>query len=491
MSHRHVRDKQDQGRSTYEPAERVLIVDDRPAFRATLRAMLEELALEVAEANDAGEAERLMSGRLFQLVLCDWRTPEEDSLSLVKRLIPSQRRRGLDPELIFMSASADSELALQAVELGAIDFIAKPLSSTELHFRVRRALSERRSYALLNGYEEHEAPEGLSALLGHSPVMRGLYDVIRQVSKTQSTTLISGESGTGKELIAQALHALSPRAGGPFIVINCAAIPESLIESELFGHARGAFTDASEERSGLFRQAEGGTIFLDEVGELPFAVQGKLLRALQAREVRPLGSNETMPINVRVISATHRPLLDDVQAGRFRLDLYYRLNVIQIQAPPLRERTEDVPLLAKRFLERACARLTRSSLSFSEEALALLEQYCWPGNVRELENAIEHAAVLAQGDLVEAQDLPSTVGAQESPLAQVKLSAIARKDGVLTLNVKRELSIKKHTQTVERLLILRALEQSDWVKSRAAEALDISPKTLLYKMKDYNIEGRT
>jgi two-component system, NtrC family, response regulator AtoC len=380
-----------------------------------------------------------------------------------------------------MSAHADTDTALNAIELGVIDYIAKPFQMQEMSFRVQKALTERRMYARLSAYGGG-ATEDLEGMVGRSAVMRALFQMIERIAPTQSTVLIQGQSGTGKELIARAVHALSDRARKPFVALNCAAIPETLLESELFGHVRGAFTGAEDDRRGLFEEAEGGTIFLDEVGELPLSLQVKLLRVLQEREVKPLGANKSRAVDVRVIAATLKDLEQEVSLGLFRGDLYYRLNVIPITAPLLRERPDDIPLLAERFIKEASARFGIPKPNLTPAALQALLACPWPGNVRELSNAIEHAVVLSDGDLIHSEDLPISVTQRQTPTyEQVSLS-----DDELCLSL-NDLSIKRQTLLLESVLIKRALEVTDGVKSQAAALLEISSKTLLYKIKSYNI----
>jgi two-component system response regulator AtoC len=454
-------------------AEKVLIVDDEEVLRFMLKTFLAQEGYAPLEAADPREADAVIERERPDLILCDWRMPIEDGLSFLRRLNLPARVRGADPDVIFMSAHADVDTALKAIELGAVDYVSKPFELSDLSFRIRRALRERRLVARASAFGGDLDGESLQGMVGRSASMRAVFQLIERVAPTQSTVMITGQSGTGKELIARAIHALSPRRHAPFVAVNCAAIPEGLIESELFGHEQGAFTHAHAARKGLFEEASGGTLFLDEVAELPVQLQVKLLRTLQEREVKRVGSNHSVKVDVRVIAATLRDLEEEVHAGRFRSDLYFRLNVIPVQAPPLSARAEDIPLLADLFLRRAGARAGRPRLRLSPEALDALTRYRWPGNVRELENAIEHAVVLSTDELITPSALPLSRMQSPSPSAET-FELI-------------DMSIKRNTQRLEDLLIRRALTETNGVKAHAAQVLEISTKTLLYKMKDYGI----
>ena len=457
------------------PAGKVLVVDDEEVLRFMLKTFLTHEGYTPLEASNPREADAVIERERPDLILCDWRMPIEDGLSFLRRLNLPARVRGADPDVIFMSAHADVDTALKAIELGAVDYVSKPFELSDLSFRLRRALRERRLVARASAFGGDLDGESLQGMVGRSASMRAVFQLIERVAPTASTVMITGQSGTGKELIARAIHALSPRRHAPFVAVNCAAIPEGLMESELFGHEQGAFTHAHATRKGLFEEASGGTLFLDEVAELPVQLQVKLLRTLQEREVRRVGSNQSVRVDVRVIAATLRDLEEEVQAGRFRSDLYFRLNVIPVQAPPLSARAEDIPLLADLFLRRAGARAGRPRMRFSPEALDALTRYRWPGNVRELENAIEHAVVLSTDEVITPGDLPLSRMQSPSP-SSATFELI-------------DLSIKRNTQRLEDLLIRRALSEAGGVKSHAAQTLEISTKTLLYKMRDYGISG--
>jgi two-component system response regulator AtoC len=329
--------------------------------------------------------------------------------------------------------------------------------------------------ALKQALPQHklDVPPGSSEMVATSPCMQALLRTIRKISEYKTTVLITGESGSGKELVARALHQQSPRAAGPFVAVNCGAIPEALLESELFGHKRGAFTDAIRDRRGLFEEASGGTLFLDEIGEMPLGPQVKLLRVLQEQVVRPIGEIEDLKVDVRVVAATVRDLHKEVDEGRFREDLFYRLNVIHVQLPPLRERKEDILPLVENFIRRANAKLGTEIEGVSAEAMKLLIDYAWPGNVRELENTIEQALVLSEGRFIEDSGLPDKIRLLKDPVRQTLHSG--------------ELSIKKTVRIIEEELIRRALRQTQGNRTKASKLLEISHRTLLYKIKEYGI----
>ncbi|MFZ5723849.1 MAG: sigma-54-dependent transcriptional regulator [Pseudomonadota bacterium] len=365
----------------------ILIVEDENVIRSSLRKLLERNGYSVAEAGSVQEAQERFDTGDFDLVISDLRLPGEPGTTMIKLAAPV-------PVLI-MTSYASLKSAVEAMKLGAVDYIAKPFDHDEMLLAVKRILKEsaleRQAQALKHDLQRNYPTTGM---IGSCPPMQELFKRIGRVSPTDTTVLILGESGTGKELVARALHEQSPRKSGPLISVNCAAIPDTLIESELFGHEKGAFTGANAMRKGLVEAADGGTLFLDEIGELPLEAQARLLRLLQEKEVRRVGSTESRKVDVRVCAATHRDLKALVSTGRFREDLFYRLNVFELKLPPLRERGDDVTELAGKLLERACSKLNRGPLSYAPEALRAIRSYGWPGNVRELENAIERAAIL-------------------------------------------------------------------------------------------------
>jgi two-component system, NtrC family, response regulator AtoC len=373
-----------------------------------------------------------------------------------------------------MSAYGSVDLALEAMKAGAYDYLPKPFKQDEVLLVLKKAEERealRRENRALRA--SLRASSNFGGLLGKSEPMQRVFRTIEKVAVYTTTVLLTGASGTGKELVARALHERSPRASHAFVAVNCGAIPEALMESELFGHKRGAFTDASSDKRGLFEEAHLGTVFLDEIGELPLALQVKLLRVLQEGTLRRLGDTKDIKVDVRVIAATVRDLSSEVKEGRFREDLYYRLNVLQLQLPPLRERAGDLPLLIDHFLEKYNARLGTKVRAVAPDALRKLMRHAFPGNVRELENMVERAIVLAEGDTITLEDLPEHLREDGDPLA------LALGSG--------ELSIKRTTRVIEELLIRRALEQTRGNRTAAAKLLELSHRALLYKIKDYGI----
>ncbi len=449
-------------------SERILVVDDDDALRESLELVLSAEGYSVVGAQDAERALALVEASPFDLVLCDLRMPGMDGLEL----IPQLARRSPGTTIFLMSAYATSDLAIEAINRGAYDYLAKPFQPSEVILAIRKARERerlRRSNELLRRDVERAAGE--RPIVAASPGMIEVLEVLERAADFKATVLITGESGTGKEVLARALHAQSPRREEPFVAVNCGAIPENLLESELFGHARGAFTGADRARRGLFLEADGGSLFLDEIGELPLALQVKLLRVLQEEEVRPVGENKPRSVNVRVVAATARNLEAEVAEGRFREDLFYRLNVLRVPVPPLRERRDDIPLLVDHFLARFSGELSRPLRGLDDDALAALVRYAWPGNVRELENVIERAVILARGDRLAVDDLPKNLVDPEPA------DAGSRDD----------LSLKRARRAFEADLIRRALEATGGNRTHAAKLLEISHRALLYKLKDYQI----
>ncbi|GAA3558811.1 MULTISPECIES: sigma-54-dependent transcriptional regulator [Marinobacter] len=376
---------------------RILIVEDEEIIRSALRKLLLHAGYDVADAGSVDEAERDNNLQQFDLIISDLRLPGAPGTELINRA-PSV------PVLI-MTSYASLRSAVDSMKLGAVEYIAKPFDHDEMLAAVEAILSQRRQAPAETEADDAPVPgasedDPSSIMYGECDAMQQVFRLIRKVAPTETTVLVNGESGTGKELAARALHLLSPRASKPLISVNCAAIPESLIESELFGHEKGAFTGAVSARTGLIEAADGGSLFLDEIGELPAEAQARLLRVLQESEIRKVGSTQSRKVNVRMIAATHRNLKAMTRTGEFREDLYYRLNVVQIRIPPLRERQADVLGLARKFLKRQSERLGNPNLNLSPEAMRLLQRHRWPGNVRELENAIERACILVDGDLI-------------------------------------------------------------------------------------------
>jgi len=449
----------------------VLVVDDEENLRLVLRTVLARAGYEVRAVASGDAALSEIEGFAPDFVLADVRMPGMNGIELTRTLAA----RGSSATVIVMSAYGSIDLALEAMKAGAYDYLAKPFKQDEVLLVLRKAEERealRRENRVLRASlrEQHQ----LGALLGKSEPMQRVFRTMEKVAAYTTTVLVWGPSGTGKELVARAVHTLSPRAERPFVAINCGAIPEALMESELFGHKRGAFTDASSDKRGLFEEAHQGTLFLDEVGELPLSLQVKLLRALQEGTIRRLGETKDVRVDVRVIAATVRDLASDVKEGRFREDLYYRLNVLQLALPPLRERAGDLPMLIEHFLEKYNARLGTRVVGVAPDALKQLLGYAFPGNVRELENMIERAVVLAEGELLTLDDLPERVREERDPVA-------------LTLGT-GELSIKRTTRVIEETLIRRALEQTKGNRTAAARLLEISHRALLYKIREFGIQ---
>ncbi len=447
----------------------ILVVDDDAAMRALLKDVLADRGHQVAVAEGGREALKQLQEQDYEVVLTDLRMRDLQGIELlaeVKRLFP-------DTNVIIMTAFGSVESAVEAMKQGAYDYVTKPIKTEELLLVVERAVREaalRREVARLR--KEVSREYSFHQILGKSKPMREVFDLIRRVADSATNVLITGESGTGKELVAKAIHYNSGRRDAPFVPVNCAAIPEALLESELFGHVKGAFTDAKTDKRGLFEEANGGTLFLDEISELPLMLQAKLLRAIQEREIRRVGATKSVPVDLRIIAATNLSLADEVKQKRFREDLYYRLNVIEIRLPPLRERREDIPLLVEAFL-RKCAESSRKPVQgISESALALLVDYAWPGNVRELENVIERAVTLARGEKIVAEDLPPAVQGSRGERQVIDEAA------------ERTLPL----QEVEREYILRILDKTGGNKYQAAQILGIDRKTLYRKLAE--IEGK-
>jgi two-component system response regulator AtoC len=449
---------------------RVLVVDDEENQRLVLRTLLKRQGYEVETAASGEEALTLVDTFGPDVVLTDVRMPKMGGLDLLATL----QAKGNEATVIVMSAYGNVDDALEAIKAGAYDYVQKPFKHDEIVLTLRKA-EEREALRRENRAlrEEIRKEHQFEQILAKSQSMQDIFRTIAKIADYKTTVLISGESGTGKELVARALHGRSSRRAGNFVAVNCGAIPENLLESELFGHKKGAFTDANSDRRGLFEEADGGTLFLDEIGELPTALQVKLLRVLQDEMIRRVGDSRDLKVDVRIIAATHRDLAAEVKATRFREDLFYRLNVLPILVPPLRTRREDIALLIDHFVARNNARLGTQIRGVDTEARRLLVEYSWPGNVRELENTIERAMVLSEGDLLVATDLPDRIREVRDPV-QVQLTT-------------GELSIKKTTRVIEETLIRRALQKTKGNRTRAAEVLELSHRALLYKIKDYKI----
>jgi len=443
----------------------ILIVDDDQEMRDLLKDILEDHGYPVAVVREGREALDHLERDEYLVVLTDLRMKGMDGTELLHELV--QRHPACNT--IMMTAFGTVESAVDAMKRGAFDYLTKPIKTDELLVTVEKALREaslRRELAHLRKQVNREY--AFDQILGKSKPMREVFDLIRRVADSQANILITGESGTGKELVAKAIHFNSSRKEAPFIPVNCAAIPEQLLESELFGYVKGAFTDARSDKRGLFEEAQGGTLFLDEISEMPMLLQAKLLRAVQEREIRRVGATQSIPVNVRIFAATNLTLAEEVTAKRFREDLYYRLNVIEIRLPPLRDRKEDIPLLCNVLLHKMANAMGKLAMGIAESALGLLIDYHWPGNVRELENVIERAVTLAPGDIVTVEALPATIREANGERRLIEEGS------------ERSLPMEE----IERVYIKRILEKTQGNKLQAAQILGIDRKTLYRKLGD-------
>ena len=439
----------------------VLVVDDEEGVRASFRVLLEDECT-VLEAEDGERALEVLRRHEVDVVMLDQRMPGEPGIDVLSRI------KTLDPSVVVVLATAVHEVrtAVEAIKRGAYDYITKPFDVEDIELLVRRAL-DKRALEREVLYLRSTLPRGVDAMVGRNVEMARIYQLIAQIAPTSATVLVTGESGTGKELVARAIHAQSPRARRPFVAVNVAALPDALVESELFGHEKGAFTGALAQKPGRFELAHGGTLFLDEIGSLRLDLQTKLLRALQQREIERLGGGRTVRVDVRVVAATNVNLRQAVRERRFREDLYYRLNVVPIAVPPLRERRDDIPLLVDHFLAKYAREFNRDVRGVSAGALEVLARYDWPGNVREMENIIQRSVVLAGGPVLQLQDLPLDLALPET-------GARLGEDTGLPLRLARE--------QFERQYVLRVLERVGWNKSRAARVLGLHRNSLLCKL---------
>lgn len=451
---------------------RILVIDDEESFRHLLSVILEREGYEVETAKDGQEALDQLARGLFDEVLCDIRMPRMDGIGFLKEA----KRIQPDATIIMMSAYGTLDTAIEAMKLGAYDYVSKPFKPDEIILTLKKA-EERERLRKENIYLRREVKReyNFSNIISKNEKMKAVFDTIRKVARYKSTILITGESGTGKELVAKAIHFNSDRAPNPFVAINCGAIPENLLESELFGHMRGSFTDAVRTKKGLFEEADGGTLFLDEIGELPLSLQVKLLRVLQDGEIRRIGDARSIRIDVRIIAATVKDLEKEVREGRFRDDLFYRLNVLPLKIPPLRERKEDIPLLVDHFISKFSQSLGKVTRGVTPEAMKILLRYSWPGNVRELENMVERGMVLTETEMIDIDSLPREVykSSESSAFSQLE-----------------EYSIKKATRILETELIRKALRKTQGNHTHASKILEISHRTLLYKIKEYGIDEK-
>jgi two-component system NtrC family response regulator len=455
----------------------VLVVDDEPNYLVVLSELLKEEGFEVFTAESGEQGLKIARENDLDIVITDMRMPGMDGLELLKAV----KSFNADLPVIMVTAFGEVEKAVVAMKAGAYNYLAKPFNNEELLVNIRKAIEH---YSLLRENlrlrDEARVRYGFASIVGKNVRMQEIYQLIEKVAPTPASVLITGESGTGKELVARAIHINSPREDAPFISVNCAALPETLLESELFGHEKGAFTGAASLRKGRFELADTGTLFLDEIGDIPLPLQAKLLRVLQERSFERVGGNKSINVDVRIITATNKDLKDEVEKGRFREDFFYRLNVVHIHLPPLRERADDIPMLTEHFIDKFAKMLNKPDLQVSMETLRFLVSLPWDGNVRELENTIERAAILCSGDLIMPDDLHPEMF---STMAKDQWSPDMDFESLLPTN----LPLPEVLSGVEEQMLKRALEDADYVQARAAESLGITKSLLQYKMKKYNL----
>ena len=456
--------------------DKLLVADDEQSMREFLDIMLKKEGYKVSLASNGEEVLKLAERDIFDLILMDIRMPKLDGIGVLKKI------KALSPEtiVIMITAYASADTAIRAMKEGAYDYVTKPFKVDEIKLIIRNALEKKnlqKENILLKQVVRDRYH--FDNILGQSPKMLALYDLLEKVGPTKTNILIAGESGTGKELVAKAIHYNSPRKDKPFVTLNCGAIPELLIESELFGHMRGAFTDAIATKKGLFEMADEGTIFLDEISELPLLMQVKLLRVLQDKEFKRVGGTEDIRVDVRIMSATNKDLEEAVTEKRFREDLFYRLNVIQIKLPPLRDRREDISLLTMHFLKKYSEELNKHITGISPETLRILLNYDYPGNVRELQNIIERAVALESTQELTPQNLSSYLDQQPS-----------LKKGSIDLDIPNEgLDLEKVVEELERNLLLKALDRTKGIKKKAAELLHINFRSMRYRLEKYGLNN--
>jgi len=460
--------------NTLAEPKTLLIIDDEDNMRHMLSALLRKSGYHIDAAVDGDEGLEKVKEAVYDYILCDIKMPRKDGMAFLKEA----RDYVESSTIIMMSAYGTIDMAVEAMKLGAYDFISKPFKPDEVYLSLKKAEERERlkkeNLRLKERIQEISADFQFGNMIGNSRSMKSMFRLSEKAAQYDTTVLITGESGTGKELVARGIHFSGTRASGNMVPVNCGGIPESLLESELFGHVKGAFTGADRHKKGLFHEADGGTIFLDEIGELPLSLQVKLLRVLQESEVRPVGGAKTVKVDVRVIAATAKDLEIEMQEGRFREDLFYRLNVLRIHLPPLRERTEDIPLLCRYFIDRYIKQLQKTIEGISPGAMRLLMDHKWPGNVRELENMIERAVVLADKNIILPENLPIEFGIKH---------ASNRMDDFF-----EGFSLKNARKIMEERLITRALESTGGNRTQAAKLLEISIPSLLSKMKTYAID---
>ena len=457
---------------------KLLIIDDEENMCHMLKAMTERHGYKVTTTFNAVTALELIKQESFNFILCDVKMPQMDGMTFLKKGAAYHQ----DSTIIMMSAYGTVDLALAAMKAGAYDFISKPFKADEVLLTLKKAEEReqlrRENRRLKEEIAEIKGDDGFDRMVATSAVMQEVFKLAQKVARYDTTVLITGESGTGKELVARGIHNSSPRANRSFVAINCGSLPENLLESELFGYVKGAFTGADKDSTGLFAEADGSTLFLDEIGEIPLAMQVKLLRVLQEQEIRPVGSSKTKKVNVRVLAATAKDLAEQVQLGLFREDLFYRLNVVQIKIPPLRVRRDDIPLLCQHFVDKYNRKFQTKVNGFTEEAMKTILGLLWPGNVRELENTIQRGIVLASGANIDIKHLPAIFEKTQRQDLQDNLVE----------NSKGNLSLKLAQRRLEEEYIKLALLECDGNKSKATRILEISYPSLLNKIKEYEID---
>jgi two-component system response regulator PilR (NtrC family) len=454
---------------------RILVVDDEESIREFLEIMLKKEGYEVSTAEDGMVAKEMLTKKTFDMVISDMQMPNMTGIELLKFVKDTYS----DVVFMMITAFGTTETAVDAMKMGAYDYVTKPFKIDEVRLNIQNALRSKNLETEVRVLKKELVKEySFQNMVGNSPAMHSIFDLVKRVSQSPTNVLITGESGTGKEVVAKAIHYNGPLKDRPFVTINCGAIPENLMESEMFGHKKGSFTGAISDKAGLFEVADGGTLFLDEVGELPLSIQVKLLRAIQERIIRRVGATDDMKVEVRIIAATNRNLEDMVQKGTFRQDLYYRLNVIGIRTPALRERAEDIPLLALHFLKKYNDKLNKAISSISTEAMEILKKYNYPGNVRELENMIERTVALEAGSTVLPESLPPMVNTPSGRKMASSNEIDVGEDG---------LDLDKVMGQIEKELLVKAIHSANGIKKKAAKLLKISFRSMRYRIEKYNL----
>lgn len=454
---------------------RILVVDDEESIREFLEIMLKKEGFEITLAEDGAMAKDVLAKKTFDMIISDLQMPNMNGIELLKHV------KETSPDTVFMMITAfgTTETAVEAMKMGAYDYITKPFKIDEVRLNINNALRSKNLEVENRSLKKELVKEySFQNIIGNSQAMHLIYDLIKRVSQAPTNILVTGESGTGKEVVAKAIHYNGPLKDRPFVTINCGAIPENLMESEMFGHKKGSFTGAVSDKVGLFEVADGGTLFLDEVGELPITIQVKLLRAIQERMIRRVGATDDHKIDVRIIAATNRNLEEMVQKGTFRQDLYYRLNVINIKTPPLRDRKDDIPILAQFFLKKYNEKLNKNISSISVEAMEILKKYDYPGNVRELENMLERTVALEGGATVLPESLPPLVSTPSGRKMASSHEIEVTDDGV---------DLDKVMGQIEKELLIKAIHTAGGVKKKAAKLLSITFRSMRYRVEKYNL----